>query len=214
LCGRAGTATGQNAARPGTGAPPQAKAKAKAKARVAPAVALAAPPAPHAPVGRAGALSLEVLDTIEWYGAILQQVEYASEVVLATYMFDHKPLTELFLQRLASRFAFDLTILIDQEMLHGRTPYHQRARLDSLRRAHANIWLLCQGMSGRGAMHMKALVCDRRWAFTGSANFTTKSMENAELCMRMRGPPVQSILGRMEAVRLNAVSWDGTLPSR
>ena len=89
LCGRAGTATGQNAARPGTGAPPQAKAKAKAKARVAPAVALAAPPAPHAPVGRAGALSLEVLDTIEWYGAILQQVEYASEVVLATYMFDH-----------------------------------------------------------------------------------------------------------------------------
>ena len=132
----------------------------------------------------------------------------ASEVVLASYMFDHKPLTDLFLARLGDRYAFDLDILIDRETLQGRTPYHQRARLESLRRAGARI-TACRGMSTRGAMHMKALVCDRRLAFTGSANFTTKSLENAELCLRLAGPPVQSVLRKVEAVRLQGVLWDG-----
>ena len=81
-----------------------------------------------------------------------------------------------------------------------RTAYHQRPRLERLRRAGATI-VLCRGTPTAGAFHAKAVVIDRRTAFIGSANTTTKSLRNGELCFRLRGPPVLDVLQFLQQER-------------
>jgi len=46
-----------------------------------------------------------------------------------------------------------------------------------------------------------AVVTDRRMAFMGSANTTTKSLRNGELCFRLRGPPVLDVLQFLQQER-------------
>lgn len=186
-CARMGWRTGRNRGRLG-----QAMPKAKAKARVAP---LAAPPPPMAaaPIGRMPALSCEVLDVADWYAAMVDSIKNASEVFLGSYQHDHEGLTAVLERRLRGRSAFECVVLLDREMYKGATPNLQRPRLNRLQRAGATI-VLCRGTASTGAFHAKAVVIDRRTAFVGSANTTGKSLRNAELCFRLRGPPVPDVL--------------------
>ena len=172
---------------------PAAKAQAKAKAKAAPAPPPPPPPMPQAPVGRMPALSFEVMDVDAWYVAMIDYIRDACEVGVGSYQYDHEGLTDVLECRLRGRSAFECVVLLDREMHSLRTPYHQRPRLERLRRAGATI-VLCRGTPSTGAFHAKAVVTDRRTAFIGSANTTTKSLRNGELCFRLRGPPVMDVL--------------------
>ena len=68
---------------------------------------------------------------------------------------------------------------------------------------------VCRGQPPLGALHMKMLVVNKRIAFVGSANFTQKSLSNAELCMRLRGPVVKDFLAQAFAVKGRGVLWHG-----
>ena len=59
-------------------------------------------------------------------------------------------------------------------------------------------------------MHMKMIILDWRIAFVGSANLTQKSLQNAELTMRVRGPPVSDFLAQALAVKDCGELWDGS----
>ena len=198
-CGRRGTATGQNRARPNPLAKAVAKAKAKAKAKAGPV-----PPPAHVPgpVGHPPSLAVDVLPPAEWYSQMLTCVMTAYLVVIGSYQYDHGPLTDLLLRRLSRPDAFELVLLVDRECYGQRTPHLQRPRLELLRRAGATI-VLCRGTASTGAFHAKALVADRRTAFVGSANLTGKSARNGELCFRMRGPPVAEIMQFLEIEKAN-----------
>jgi hypothetical protein len=195
-CARNGLRTGRNAARAGARSPaPIAKAvaKAKAKAQAAPAPAAAAAPPPPAPVGRSPGLGVDVMAPGEWYTAMVASVNAAREVIIGSYQYDHEELTNILERRLRGREPFDLTILVDQEMYNSKKPPGSRGRLDRLRRLSAEL-VLCRGTPSTGSFHAKAVVVDRRHAFVGSANITNKNSRNAELCFRLKGPPVADIL--------------------
>ena len=166
------------------------RANARTKAKAAPAPAPAVAPAP---VGRMPELACEVLTVDAWYSELLASVNVAREVIIGTYQFDNAALTDTFERRLRSRSEFNLVLLIDGEMYTSRVPYHQKSRLERLRRAGATV-VCCRGTASTGSLHAKAMVTDRRTAYVGSANFTSKSLRNAELCLRLRGPPVREIL--------------------
>ena len=191
-----GWRTGRNRGRLGQ---PAAKARAKAKAKAAPAPP-PPPPMPPAPVGRMPALSFEVMDVAAWYEAMIASIRGASEVVVGSYQYDHEGLTNVIESCLRGRSAFECVVLLDREMHRLGTPYHQRPRLERLRRAGATI-VLCRGTPSTGAFHAKAVVTDRRTAFIGSANTTTKSLRNGELCFRLRGPPVMDVLQFLQQER-------------
>ena len=53
---------------------------------------------------------------------------------------------------------------------------------------------LCKGIGRLGAYHVKELVVDRRWMYTGSGNFTSKSRSNRERCYKMTGVVVSQAL--------------------
>ena len=126
---------------------------------------------------------------------MLGAINDASEVILGTYQNDHEGLTDVLERRLRGRSAFDCVVLLDREMHSLRTPYHQRARLERLRRAGKGATIvLCRGTPPTGAFHAKAVVIDRKTALAGSANLTAKSLRNGELCFRLRGPPVPDVL--------------------
>jgi hypothetical protein len=187
---------------------PVPKAKAKAKAAPMPVPAAPVAVAVPAPIGRPAALQVEVLDTPVWFARMMVDIESAEEVLMGSLMLDHKDLTDLVLRRLADRYAFGATICVDREQLHARTCYHQRPRLDALRRAGAAVYA-CRGSPPAGAFHMKAVLIDRRYAYTGSANLTQKSLSNVELCMRIVGPPVEAIHQKLVHARDHGEQWLG-----
>ena len=199
-CARNGWRTGRNRGRLG-----QPAAKAKAKAKAAPPPPPPPPPPlppmpPAGPVGRMPALSFEVMDVAAWYVAKLESIKDAAEVVVGSYQYDHEKLTDLLERRLRDRSAFHCVLLVDREMFKGKTPFHQRPRLERLRRAGATI-VLCRGTPSTGAFHAKGVVTDRRTAFLGTANTTQKSLRNGELCHRLRGPPVLDVLQFLQRER-------------
>ena len=106
--------------------------------------------------------------------------------------------------------TFALEVLVDREAFVTRGARRQRPRLNELRRAGAQVYL-CRGTPPLGAFHVKAAVLDRRVCFTGSANFTEKSLDNCELTMRIVGPQVTDILETVGAARGRAMLWDGSL---
>ena len=181
--------------------------------------AQAAPPAAvAAPVGRPAALAVEVLGTRAWWDRLLREIRDAAEVALASYIVDHEALCELLLRRLGGRDDFALAVLVDNETFLQRTAFYQRPRLERLRRAGAEI-RLCRGpVQPYGSFHMKAIVLDRRVAFTGSANATQKSLQNTEVTMRLVGPPVAAILAgsrqRVSAARSGMALRSLPLPAR
>ncbi len=155
-------------------------------------------------------MDVSVLPMREWLAALLLLVRSAMEIVVASYHFDHPSLTQALLQRLGSRAPADVVVLVDHGAYVERACYRMRARLEELRRAGARVYL-CRGDPPLGAFHMKAVVLDRRWLFTGSANLTSKSSSNVELCLRICGPPVGEVLTTLEEVRGRGQLWDGSL---
>ena len=105
----------------------------------------------------------------------------ASDVELATYMYDNEMPHDALMKRLQRRSPFTLNVRIDRETLAGRKLYYQRSRLLALRDKGATIWV-CKGEGRNGAYHRKALIVNRRYMYTGGANFTQKSKRNKELC--------------------------------
>jgi uncharacterized protein YlaI len=183
----------------------RAAAKATAKARAGPVVIL---PLAPAPLGRPSAPSWNVLAVGDWYACLFASVRQAREVMVASCLFDHRQLTDLFVQRLRDSRPFELSLIVDKEGFDERTCYHQRARLRALRNAGAHIWI-CRGCHSRGRMHMKAVVVDRRLNFSGGLNLTDKSMSNEELCYRMHGEQVAAVVHQFAEVRIRGQLWDG-----
>ena len=200
-CGRNGTAQGRSAARP------LKRAALEAVDDVAVSGATAA--SALAPIGRPSPLAVDVLKVEEWWDRVLEELSGATHVLVATYVIDHGRLCALFERRLSGRSEFHLEILVDKESLESRTCVHQRPRLDSLRRAGAKVYA-CRGQPPLGALHMKMILLDRRAAFGGSANVAQKRLENAELTMRVRGPPVNDFLAQALAVKARGALWDGS----
>ena len=50
---------------------------------------------------------------------------------------------------------------------------------------------------------------DRRYLYTGSANFTGQSVKNEELCFRMTGPVVAKVLEKLAVWRTKGEAWTG-----
>jgi phosphatidylserine/phosphatidylglycerophosphate/cardiolipin synthase-like enzyme len=145
-------------------------------------------------------VAVEVMVVAAWYAAMISSLNEASEAVVGSYQYDHEGLTDVLERRLRGHAAFDCVVLLDREMYGLRTPYHQRSRLERLRRAGATV-VLCRGTPSTGSFHAKAVVTDRRTAFIGSANMTAKSLRNGELCLRLRGPPVLNVLQFLQTER-------------
>jgi len=202
-CGRQGTATGRSAARIyGVAQQPAPKAMAQAKAKAA-----AAPVHPRAPVGPPPVDSCLRLRQADWWADLVEAVANSREIELATYMFDDLQLFRVLLGRLTDGSRFSLRINIDAEAIKGNTPAEQRGRLDRLRRAGAAVYA-CKGDGRLGAYHVKELVVDRRFMFTGSANFTTKGRTaNRERGYKMTGANVALALSDQAAERASGTLW-------
>ena len=127
-CGRTGMAKGRSAPRP-------AQRQEVVRQVQAPQPAAA----PAGPVGRPASLGLEVLCAMLWWQGIMQAVESAtSEIVVASYMFDHAALTHALVCRLSRQAALSVSVLVDLAAFNERTSRHQRPRLVALRNAGAN----------------------------------------------------------------------------
>jgi len=163
----------------------------RAAAKRAAVVQAAVPPVP-APVGRPASLQVEVLPGATWWPRLLEDVAAASRVVVAVYLYDNTSLHELFLQKLRGRRAFDLQVTVDKEGFEKRDAPRQRPKLLALKGAGAKV-CVASGEGTTGRLHCKAVVLDRRVAYTGSANLTEKSESNHELVCRLQGPPVQAV---------------------
>ena len=133
----------------------------------------------------------------------------SSEVELASYMYDNRPVHNMLLKRLRGRSGFSLNVYIDAETLKLGTPYFQKGRLKDLRTAGANVYV-CRGKKNLGAYHCKGCVIDRRYLYTGGANFTEKSLCNEEWCYKVVGcPAVKQVLERLALDRQRHKLWDG-----
>ena len=65
---------------------------------------------------------------------------------------------------------------------------------------------LCHGKRTTTNFHLKALVLDRRCCFCGSLNFTDASESSEELCLKLAGPQVAKVLGKLAAKRAKSKS--------
>lgn len=195
-CGCRDTALGRSAAR-GPGAQ-------VLKATLQPSQ----PARPAAPVGRASAPSVQILEIEEFYAQCCADLANASEAELASYIYDNPSLQDVLLRRLKGRTEFKLNLYVDAELFANARYRHQRPRLKALRDAGAQVFL-CKGPGRQGSFHMKALVVDRRYLYSGSPNFTYKSHCNEELCMRITGGGVAKVMEKLSGHRLTRNAWDG-----
>ena len=165
-------------------------------------VASAASVPVRAPVGRPPlADKAERMAKDAWWAAILDQVKTATEVEIAVYCFDDLALFNLLLKRLQDKSKFTLKLSVDKEMFQGGTPKNQLSRVSRLSKQDGcDVWL-CSGSGRLGAYHVKELITDRRYLFTGSANLTCKSHQNRERLYRMTGSLVALSLQDMAAER-------------
>ena len=157
------------------------------------------PPTP-APVGRPAVLSLDVLSATAWWAQLLRSVDGANEIAMSSMVYDRSDLTSLLLRKLSR--GSRIVLVVDKEAFEAQPPVapRQAPRLRSLAKAGADV-ALCSGVGRYGRLHGKALVCDRRVAYTGSANLTDKSSANDELCFCLRGPQVADILSFIASAR-------------
>ena len=163
-----------------------------------------APPAVAAPLGRPASLDLELLTEDTFYGELLSDLNTASSVVMATYLYDDPDVHRKLLARLEGRRAFELVMLIDRQACSSGVCRRMRPRLRDLIRAGADVYL-CDGhshgdlygsryASRRGHMHIKGVIVDRRVAYCGSMNITRSARTNREVMFKITGPPVRDLL--------------------
>ena len=162
-----------------------------------------------APQGRASSQSLKLLTVSDWYGQLCSAVGEASEVELGSYMYDNVALHQTLLRRLRGRASFSLSVYIDAGSLKGKTPKMQKPRLEELLAAGAKVFR-CGGVKASGLFHCKAAVVDRRYLYTGSANFTENSRGNEELCFKITGPVVHDVLEKLNCQKLKGKPWNGS----
>jgi hypothetical protein len=88
------------------------------------------------------------LASADWWKQVLAAVEKATEVDLATYMFDDTALFQVLLRRLSDNVGFKLNILLDEEVfVKGETPQLQRSRVEKLQKKG-------QAQTQQGCMHL------------------------------------------------------------
>ena len=124
-------------------------------------------------------------------------------------MFDEPDLQNKLHLRLRS--GLRLRVLVDRQQLKRKTDWAKRSlqRLDKLRKAGAQVFL-CSGRFDAGCFHNKELVVDKRFYFSGSANFTHAARHyNSERCLFATGPEVASVLADLQEQRERALLWDG-----
>ena len=135
-----------------------------------------------------------------------------SSAILSSYMFDDPAVFDALLKKLRGRAGLTCEIFVDGSAYKQRTCYHQAPRLRALRDSGAAVYL-CTGKSGKdeygpsgvpGVHHMKALILDRRIAYSGSANVTRAARTNNEIMHRFTGPPVYDILAAVLAQKTGA----------
>ena len=198
-CGRQKIGTGRSKPR----GEDQTQPKRRARVVTAPAE-----PVVVAPHGRVGPGKCELYGVDAWYRDIIGLLQTATDVEVASYQFDHPRVFDTLLKRLRGRSKLDLKMYVDAEMLAVGGPRKQKPRLRELHAAGAQIYV-CAGPGRRGAFHGKALVVNRRFLFTGSANFTEKSQSNVEFCFKMTGAVVQDLLLELAKNRGKFPVWDG-----
>ena len=197
-CGRRGTHTAHAA--PRAGSAPAGPSR--------PSAPPAAPVAVVAPVGRASTQTWELLTTETWYRTFCKDVAGAGQVELGSYVYDNPTVQSALLKRLRGRTAFELNLYVDSEQFSGGGPRLQKSRLRELRSAGARVYL-CRGQGRQGSYHAKGAVVDRRFLYTGSANFTAKSLANEEFCFKLVGHDVLTVLQRMVQHKQTGKLWNG-----
>jgi hypothetical protein len=175
-------------------------------ASVAPAAPVAQLPSPRGPPLN---LSCVMLDVDTYYSRCRDDIATASEVELASYMYDNLSLHKLLLKRLRGQTQFSVRVYLDAEMFGGTVPRFQRPRARELFNAGAKVFL-CKGPRAQGSFHCKGIVVDRRYLYSGSPNATDKSEKNEEFCFRITGPPVSQVLQRLTAQLEKGKQWDGS----
>ena len=107
----------------------------------------------------------------------------------------------MLLQRLQDESKFTLKFSVDKEIFQVGTPKNQLSRVSRLSKQDGcDVWL-CSGPGRLGAYHVKEIIIDRRYLFTGSANLTCKSHQNRERLYKMTGSLVVQSLEDMAAER-------------
>lgn len=160
-----------------------------------------APAATVGPVGRVAAPQCELLDICTWYDQLCSDIASASEVEIATYMYDNPQLHACLLERLRGRSAFSLRLYLDEEVhKKAERPFNQRPRVAELKANGASVYI-CKGRRAGGSFHCKCAVVGRRFLYTGSPNFTTKSPDNEEFSFKVVGPVVKQVLERLARCR-------------
>ena len=161
------------------------------------------------PAGRQSLPNPQKLGNKEWWGEVVAAVQDASEVELSSYMYDHPQLHKTLALRMKMKDQSPIRVrmCLDREAFHSGTPYHQLSRVNALRKLGAEVFL-CRGECARGVHHKKAVVVDRRTAYTGGANLTQKSLDNGEFNFKMRGPIVNDILEDLASVRSRSAKYE------
>ena len=87
-----------------------------------------------APVGRPAALGIMMLSIRAWWHQLVQDVGSAGDLLISSYMYDHKALHEALKKQLQA--GCKVCILIDKSSFDSGKPYAQRSRLAALE----NVW--------------------------------------------------------------------------
>ena len=92
----------------------------------------------------------------------------------------------------------------------GATQSNQMSRPRALWGEDGATIVACRGDPPDGAVHKQALVVDRRYLYSGGANFTNKSVRSGELVYRMVGLPVAGVLADLAvSMGQRGLEWDG-----
>ena len=165
-------------------------------------------------MGRASSLAVTVSSDGGWFEEALLDVKSASHIHLACFAFDQPRMTSELLKRLTEPEKPECLIVVDAAYYDSRKAKYQRPRLRDLQKNGATVRLASGttsyvgGSKCVGAMHVKALVIDRRIAYVGSGNMTFSAQFNRELMFRMVGPPVTEVLAAIFSARDDENSVD------
>ena len=166
------------------------------------------------PKARPLKLSVTTYKNATWFDACLAEVRTASEVDIATFIFDDPEFTQTLLQRLKGHAPFSCKVYVDAQAYEKRTSRHQRPRLKELE-AHGAEVLTCSGYDAtalfgatakKGVLHYKAVVLDRKTAYAGGSNVTKSSRANREFMWRFSGHPVADVIEGIQELSDHASS--------
>jgi hypothetical protein len=151
-------------------------------------------------------LSVQLLPNEKWWAQMVEDVRKGTAIEVSSFMYDDSVLQQALERRL--RAGASVHVSICRESFGGSTPKQQRSRIAALRVLGAKVFL-CKGDKPGGIHHKKGVVVDRRVAYCGGPNLTTKSRKNGEQCFKMVGPIVSDILHDIVCARTTGAEWDG-----